>query len=487
VAGIALILRYQWRAFVRRFVRTRRRAQYYLTMLAALGWSFFVILPPWLSRASHQLAAGQTTVMEAVLWVFCGLWLLVPAEDASVSLASRRLLTFPIDVGSLLGVRVLSLFCSPVTVLIALGSLMSLWPFFSARHPVLGGAGALLLFALAFGLGMTVSLMLSVAGLRRKLLAAVAIIGVALGAFFFAQGLRGLEQLRAGVAFTPPHLVTSVAVAATPSATFMPLITLLAIGVPVGSLLLWSFRHHLFRQTTRRAEGRAAGSVLWFPGRFGGLLRKEQHYFRRLLDLWVGLLLASAISVASLFGSLSPFVRQSTILIVFALNVQVVMNCFGMDTTTELNRYSIFPLRGKDVLLVKNLGLTVIVAAQLALLILSAAWRSGPMEAGAETIEAAVLLLSHLAWGNIASVEAPFKMRFYRFSSSDAPITALLGVSIGSVPGVMVLVLLRSGSLSSALGIPAILLLVVAAYLASLHYAGRSFEHRRQIIGERLS
>jgi hypothetical protein len=486
VAGIALILRYQWRAFVRRFVRTRRRAQYYLTMLAALGWSFFVILPPWLSRASHQLAAGQTTVMDAVLWVFCGLWLLVPAEDASVSLTSRRLLTFPIDVGSLLGVRILSLFCSPVTVLIALGSLMSLWPFFSARHPVLGGAGALLLFALAFGLGMTVSLMLSVAGLRRKLLAAV-VIGVAVGAFFFAQGLRGLEQLRAGAAFTPPHLVTSAAVAATPSAAFMPLITLLAIGVTVGSLLVWSFHHHLFRQTTRRAEGRAAGSVLWFPGRFGGLLRKEQHYFRKLLDLWLGLLLASAISVASLFGSLSPFVRQSTILIVFALNVQVIMNCFGMDTTTELNRYAILPLRGKDVLLVKNLGLTLIVAAQLALLILTAAWRSGPMEAGAETIEAAVLLLSHLAWGNIASVEAPFKMRFYRFSSSDAPITALLGVSIGSVPGVGVMVLLRSGSPLSLLGIPVILLVVVAAYLASLHYAGRSFEHRRQIIGERLS
>jgi hypothetical protein len=160
-----------------------------------------------------------------------------------------------------------------------------------------------------------------------------------------------------------------------------------------------------------------------------------------------------------------------------------------MDTTTELNRYSIFPLRGKDVILVKNLGLTVIVAAQLALLILTAAWRSGPMEAGAEMIEATVLLLSHLAWGNIASVEAPFKMLFYRFSSSNAPITALLGVSIGSVPGVgvMVLFLRRSGSPLSALGIPVILLLVVAAYLASLHYAGRSFEDRRQIIGERLS
>jgi hypothetical protein len=468
MAGVALILRYQWRAYWRRFIRTRHRAQFYLLMLALLGWSFFVRLPPSLSRAAHELAAGQTTSMDAVLSVFCALWLFVLVEDAS-------------------GVRMLSLFCSPVALLIALGSLISLWPFVSARHTVLGGVAALLIFALALGLGMSVSDLLSVAELRRKLLVPVAVISIALGAFFFSRGLPGIEQLRAGVAFTPPHLVTAVAVAATPSATFIPLITLLAISAPVCYLLFWSFRRSLFSQKAKRAEARAAGSVLWFPGRFGGLVRKEQYYFRKLLDLWPGLVLVLAISVASLFGSPAPVVRQSIILIVFALNVHVVMNCFGLDTTAELNRYFILPLRGKEVLLVKNLGLTVIVAAQLALLILTAAWRSGPVEAGAEIIEAAVLLLSHLAWGNMVSVDAPFKMQFYHFASSDAPLTALAGVTIGSAPGVMVLYLLHSESRLAALAIAVILLLVIAAYLVTLDHAGRSFEHRRQIISDRLS
>ena len=373
--------------------------------------------------------------MDAVLWVFCVLWLSVLAEGASISLTSRHLLTFPIDVGSLLGVRILSLFCSPVAQLIALGSLISLWPFFHARHTVLGGAAALLLFALALGLGMSLS------------------------------------------------------VAATPSATFIPLITLLAISAAIGFLLFWSFRRSLFTQTAKRAEGRATGSVLWFPGRFGGLVRKEQYYFRKLLDLWMGLLLVVAISVASLFGSPPPIVRQSIILIVFALNVNVIMNCFGTDTAAELNRYAILPLRGKEVLLVKNLGLTVIVAAQLALLILTAAWRSGPVEAGAEIIEAAVLLLSHLAWGNLVAVAAPFKMQFYRLASGGAPLTMMAGATIGSVPGLSVIVLFRLHSESpfAAMAIAVILLLVIAAYLVSLHYAGRSFEHRRHIIGERLS
>ena len=119
--------------------------------------------------------------------------------------------------------------------------------------------------------------------------------------------------------------------------------------------------------------------MLWFPGRFGGLVRKEQHYFRKLLDLWPGLLLVLAISVASLFGSPPPVVRQAIIVIVFVMNTNVIMNCFGLDTPAELNRYAILPLRGREVLLVKNLGLAVIVAAQLALLILTAAlaFRSG--------------------------------------------------------------------------------------------------------------
>ena len=487
MARVALILRYQWRAHWRRFIRTRQRAQFFLMMLTVLGWSFLVVLPPRLSQAAHDLAAGRTTSTEAMLWVFCALWLVVLVEDTTVSLTSRHLLTFPIDVTSLLGVRVLSLFCSPVALLIALGSLISLWPFLFARHTALGGIAALWLFALALGLGMSASHVLSVAELRGKLLVPVAMLSVALGAFYFAQGLQGIELLRTGVAVSPPHLVTALAVATTPSATFIPLATLLGISVPICYLLFWSFRRSLFSQKAKRAGARTADSVLWFPGRFGGLVRKEQFYFRKLLDLWPGALLVVAISVASLFGSPEPIIRQSIILIVFALNVNVIMNCFGLDTAAELNRYFILPLRGKDVLLVKNLGLAVIVAAQLALLILTAAWRFGPVEAAAEIIVAAVLLLSHLTWGNMVSVGAPFKMEFYRFAASGLPLTMLVGVTIGSTPGIAVLVLLHSESPFAALAIAVILLLVIAAYLVSLHYAGRSLEHRRHIIAERLS
>jgi hypothetical protein len=60
--------------------------------------------------------------------------------------------------------------------------------------------------------------------------------------------------------------------------------------------------------------------------------------------------------------------------------------------------------------------------------------------------QAVILLLSHLAWGNMVSVDAPFKMQFYHFASSDAPLTWMVGVTMGSAPGVMVLFLSQSTS-----------------------------------------
>ena len=98
-----------------------------------------------------------------------------------------------------------------------------------------------------------------------------------------------------------------------------------------------------------------------------------------------------------------------------------------------------------------------------------------------------VLLLSHLAWGNLVSVGAPFKMQFYRLASNGSPLTMLVGVTIGSTPGVVVLFLLHSDSPFAALAIAVVLLLVIGVYLISLYGAGRRLEHRRHIIAERLS
>jgi hypothetical protein len=227
--------------------------------------------------------------------------------------------------------------------------------------------------------------------------------------------------------------------------------------------------------------------VFRLPGRFGGLVRKEQRYFRKLLDPWMALTIVIVVSAVSFFMTATPLVRQVAMLFVLGFNYNLIMNGFGPDRGTEVNRYFIFPMRGRDILLVKNLGLLVIAAAQLSLLILVAALRSGIVEAGVEILEACVLLCSHLAWGNIMTVSRPFRMPFYRLASGGDPLTVQAGMMIGSLPAVAMIGLLRSDSALAPVGIGLIVLLVAGAYRASLQYAGRLLELRRHIISFRLS
>jgi hypothetical protein len=467
-------------------LRIRDRTQFYLLAVAVLMWVLVGLLPARLSRAARELSAGQTTSMEAVLLIVCLVWLVVLLEPPTFSMSSRQLLRFPLNVRSLIAVRVLSLFCSPVALLALAGSVASLAPFLSAPNPALGIVAAVLLFGVVLGSAMSVSHLLSVGEWRYTLLLPLAVVGLAVGAILAADRQHGIDALRAATAFVP-HLVTAAAVGGTPRAALLPVVGLLAVGAPVGCLFVWAFRRSLFSEQRPRAAGRGTEPVFRLPGRFGGLVRKEQRYFRKLLDPWMALMIVIVVSAVSFFLTASPLVRQLAMLVVIGFNFNLIMNGFGLDSGIAVHRYFIFPIRGRDILLVKNLGLLVIVAAQLSLLTLVAAVKSGIVEAGVEILEAAVLLGSHLAWGNIMTVSRPFRMQFYRPASSGDPLTVQAGLLIGSLPAVAMIRLLRSDSALAPAGIALIVLMVAGAYRASLHYAGRLLELQRHIISFRLS
>lgn len=486
MAGAALIFRYQWRAYWRRFSRAGR-ARFYFTVLALLAWLFLVKLPPSLSSAAQALAARETASMNDVLAGMCLLWLFVVAEDPNVSLSSRRLLRFPLDVRTLLKARILSLFCSPVVLMISFGSLLTLLPLIAAGHPLLGSLAALMLFAMTACVGMSVSQLWRVAEWRRGTLVLAAIVGMALGSFVVALGPLGVQQLRAGLtAVSPAHLVTAVAVADTSSALLTSLATLSVSAVASGYLLVWSFRRSLYRQPATRTARRGK-TIVHLPGRLGGLAQKERRAFSSVLDLWLGLLLVLAACAVSLVASLSPAVRQSIVVIVCVLNANLTLNCLGLERPAGLNRYQIFPIRGRDLLLAKNAGLALLVGGQLLPLFVIGVWQSGPVQVGAEILAAMVLLLSHLAWGNIVSVFEPLKMHPYRFAPTGEPVVGILTILLGSVPGVGMLVLLRLESPMPRWAMAAIVLATAAAYFGSLQFAGRSFERRSQIISGRLA
>jgi len=484
LARASLIFPYQWRAFWRRVVRTGR-VKFYLSVLALVGWVTAGALPERLARASLDLGAGQTASMDRLLLVLCLLWLVVLGENLHVSLSNERLRRFPTPVRSLLALKLSSLFLSPSVWLATIVSLLGLLPLLSAREPLLGILTALFLLALTIGVGLSVSQLLDVARRRRLRFAVTAFATAVLLLALVSQG--GASALSSSLAaMNPATLVTTVAVATTARAMIVPVTALLVSGALVWSLLLWSFVRSLYDERTETTARRAT-SIARLPGRLGPLVHNEQRSIRTVLDLWMGFLPVIAAAALSLSISLSPTIRQAILAIVCVLNANVILNCLGLDRPAGLLRYLIFPIRGKDLLFAKNVAVMVVVALQFAPLLAIGAWQSGLMQLAAEIVVATVLLLAHLAWGNLVSVFEPRRTEPHRFASGGDPVTAIVSALIGSAPGVAVIVLLQSDSLATMLSIAAIILLTIAAYYGSLRYAGSSFERRIELISRRLA
>ena len=388
-------------------------------------------------------------------------------------------------VRSLLALNLSSLFLSPSVWLATIVSLLGLLPLLSAREPLLGILTALFLLALTIGVGLSVSQLLDVARRRRLRFAVTAFATAVLLLALVSQG--GASALSSSLAaMNPATLVTTVAVATTARAMIVPVTALLVSGALVWSLLLWSFVRSLYDERTETTARRAT-SIARLPGRLGPLVHKEQRSIRTVLDLWMGFLPVIAAAALSLSISLSPTIRQAILAIVCVLNANVILNCLGLDRPAGLLRYLIFPIRGKDLLFAKNVAVMVVVALQFAPLLAIGAWQSGLMQLAAEIVVATVLLLAHLAWGNLVSVFEPRRTEPHRFASGGDPVTAIVSALIGSAPGVAVIVLLQSDSLATMLSIAAIVLLTIAAYYGSLRYAGSSFERRIELISRRLA
>lgn len=487
MAGVALLLKYQWRAYWRRFSRGGGQALSQVLLSLLLGCLIFIKLPPWLLQAANDLALGKTESIDVILLVFGFGWLLLLHDDSNISITAKNLVRFPLSVNTLLTVRVLSIFISPVVMMIVIGSLMSLLPLLKSRNPVMGMAAAILFHSLAAIVWLCLYHLMGIAAWRRGLLAAAATTIIPLGASLLASEPQAKQWLLSMTMFNPARLATSVATGVTLQSALLPMLLLLAFTATASFLLLWSFRQSLSAQQPNRSSWVRRVDIIRLPGKLGGLVGKEKRYFRRTSTPWIGLLFALACSLALLQNAIPPIVFQSTILLVFLIDFDLTTNFFGLDRALELNRYLIFPLRGKEIVFSKNLGIVVIVAAQLAPMLPLACWRFGWVEAGLGLLEATALLLAYLAWGNLRSVKNPYKMDFLPFSSKENLVYGLAGYTFGTLPGVAIIYLSQFNSNYLVIKIAFILLLTAAVYFGSTQYTGRKIERSWQTILNRLS
>jgi hypothetical protein len=489
VAGVVLLLKYQWKAYWRRFSQGQAIAQVLLVFL--LAWLIFIKLPPLLFQAAADLTFGRPEGIAQILLLFGFLWLFLLYEDASISLTPTNLSRFPLSLKKLLAVRILSMFISPVVMIIAIGSLLSLLPLLKARNPVLGIAAAILFLSLSVTAWLCLSHLVRIDSWRRGLLALAALIIIPAGASLMASGNQARPRLVSTMMLTPASLATSVANSESIKYALILLLLLLA-GAAIAIILLF-----LSLRLSLHAEQPKLSSRIWkvdlisifsiIPGRFGGLVGKEQRYFRKTYFPWLGLLFSLACCLALYKKAIPAIVTQTVIVLVFLIDFDLTTNFFGLDRASGLNRYLILPLTGREIALNKNLGLVVIVAAQITPILALVCWRFGWVETGWELFEATALLLAHLAWGNLRSVNNPYKMEFLQLSTRENLIYAMAGISLCSLPGITITYLVRSNSGHLFIKTASILFLTSAVYLSSLRFAGKKIEQRWKIILDRMS
>ena len=477
---VATILKCQWRAYWRRFRRAGNLTTNNAGVLVLFGGLGLVRYFQQLPLTAAQLAKGETARYETLLAVVFVLWMLPVLGESRRSISSRDLLHFPLTSTELFSIRLASVFFSPVSWIVVFCSLALVYPITAASHPLAGMLAMLLLLLLGVFASLTIANLLN-SGLVRRI--AVVMLLASTVAVWFAWNRGGLKQSLSSL--LPHRLAASAAVS---SAPLRSVAILTFMVVLVLCLSRATFPLSLQPRQNRRSQKLTLFDAIEFPGRFGGLIKKDLRYGSRLLDLYLALPLVVLFDIY-LISNPAPSAVGFWIVVgaVFLPCVGLVFNCFGLDSPLGLDRYALLPLSGRETLVSKNLAFAALMLALFALIVPLALWKFGVVVSGLGLLELNVIGLAYLTYGNWMSVKQPFKMQFYRFASGGSPADALMGLIFTSIPAVVSVYLLYHENARAVWKLALLAGLYFAIYFFSLARSARVFESEREAIRRSLS
>jgi predicted membrane protein len=250
----------------------------------------------------------------------------------------------------------------------------------------------------------------------------------------------------------------------------------------------WIFGRSLQPPPDRRSQRFTVSGLIEFPGRFGGLLKKDLRDLSRLLDFHIAVTIAGLFSLYLIFTA-APSSSSFWIIIVvlFLPACSAAFNCFGLDTPLGLDRYMLLPLTGRDILLSKNLAFALVNIVLFSIMLPFVFWRFGAGVSALGAVEMVVVGLAYVSWGNWMSIKHPFQMQYYRLSSGGSPVDAVLGIIFGSLPGAVVAYLLHKKKYGALWSILATMMFYFALYYVSLSWSGRRLEKHREALRSAIS
>ena len=478
---ITAILRFQWRAYWRRFRRATGLTRRNTGILVVFGGIVIARYLQQLPIIARQLANGETSRYQALLQVAFLVWMMPALAESKRSISTRGLLRFPLTTYELFAIRLGSLFFSPLTWIISAVSLALVYPISRAEHPLPGMFALFTFLLLGLFSGLTFTHLLHNAFMRKIAFAAVLLLTAGFGLLWFTKQ----TALRRSLTGLLPHqLASAAAVSTTP---LRMVAALVAILIAVVIVSLWTFKFTLQPRQDRRAPGFSLLSVVRLPGRFGGLLKKDLRYFSRLLDLYLVLPFVVLFNMY-LASTDAPSATAFWIIVpvLFLPCVSMVFNSFGLDDALGFDRYALLPLSGREKLASKNLAFASVMLMLFATILPLALLKMEAWIVLVGFVELVLVGFAYAAYGNCLSVKQPFKMQFYRFASGGSAVDAVMGMIFGSVPAAVLIYLLYRQSFIAP-SIVALAILDVLLYFVSLRWAARVLESERDVIRRALS
>ena len=473
---VTAILKCQWRAYWRRFRGSASLRADNVGIMVLFGGLASLRFLQQLPLVASQLERGQTARYETLLNVVFFAWMVPVLGESRRAITSRALLHFPLPPGELFLIRAGSVFCSPLSwIVVALSWTLSL-TVTVAEHPVAGMIGLLALLLLGLFVSLTITHLLQSALARRLSFVLLLALSVAAGLLWLQKQTQFATTLRS---LMPHRLAVDAATSSTPFRSVVILLALTAFSVIVA---LWTFTLTLHSQQARRSQ--RVFSLNQLPGKFGGLLKKDLRYSSRLLDVY---LVVPIVILFNLYLPAYPITFAIVIAVLFLPCISLVFNCFGLDSALAFDRYTLFPLSGKEKLFSKNLAFAVLMFGVLATILPLAFWRLGSRVTLIGLMEFIAVVLAYMFCGNWFSVKQPFRMQLYRFASGGTLVDMVIGIIIASAPGALTVYLLAIEDDRMGWKLAGITLLCLALYLVSLSRSARVLEGQHEHIRRVLS
>ena len=480
---IAIVVRLQWRIYWRRVRRGGNLSRNNLGALVLLGGLGVVRYIQQLPLTANQLARGETQKYQALLLLVFLAWMLPVVAESRRSISSRDLLHLPLSTRELFSIRLASVFVSPVSWIVAAGSLALVYPLSRSSNPIGGIVGLLLFVLLALFTSLMVTHLLSNAFMRRIMFVIVIVLSATLGLLWWLQR----STLTRPSSYLSSWLPTKLA-APDSSEMLISLATLAVMNVVVLFIAYWTFMPSVDTGQNHRTRGLSLFSLIELPGPYGGLIKKDLRYSSRLLDVYLVVPIVILFDIYLMFGAEpSAFAFWVVAAILVVPCISLAFNCFGLESPLGLDRYTLFPLSGREILLSKNLSFALLMLLIIGLILPVAIWKLGVVASLIGLLVFVLVGLAYVSIGNWLSVRQPFKMQFYRFASGGSLVDALMGIIFGSLPGAIAIHLLNNEGYGSVWKIALLVLLYAAIYILSLHLSARAFDRRREAIRASVS